>query len=58
MDLIRDALYDLNEFVSLRDPVIRSESVPDREIQQLAKKSLSARHSQSTMDEVYACKRT
>ena len=52
VDVVRDSLYDLNEFVSLRDPLVRSEVVPDLEIQQLAKKMLSARHNRCSMNEV------
>ena len=41
VDVVRDSLYDLNEFVSLRAPLVRSEVVPDLEIQLLSKKMLN-----------------
>ena len=51
--MIRDGLYDLDEFVSHQDDTIKSTSVPDLEMQQLAKKMLAPRHSRILMDEVY-----
>ena len=52
MALVRDGLYDVNEFISLRDPKIKSVTVPDMEIHELAKKTLGLRHNRPTMAEV------
>ena len=60
VDVVRDSLYDLNEFVSLRAPLVRSEVVPDLEIQLLqllAKKMLSAQHNRCSMNKVsHSCR--
>ena len=37
---VRDAFYDLNEFVELRDPEIKSVIVPDLDVQKLVKRML------------------
>ena len=49
----RDSLYDLNNFTGFHDPVIMSVTVPDYEIQQVEKSTLSARHTRVNMEEVY-----
>jgi hypothetical protein len=50
--LVRNGLYDLNEFISLRDARIKSIKVPDMEIHQLAKDTMELRHLRPTMAEV------
>lgn len=57
VDLIRDALYNIDEFVSLRDRKIKSDVVPDTEIHQLAQRTLAARHKRASMAEVGHCLR-
>ena len=49
---MRDSLCNLNNFTGFRDPVIMSVTVPDYEIQQVAKSTLSARHTRDNMEEV------
>ena len=52
MQLVRNGLYDLNEFISLRDARIKSIRVPDIEVHGLAKDTMELRHSRPTMAEV------
>ena len=49
---IRDSLYDLNSLIGFRGPEITSVVVPDFEVQQLAKNTLSARHTRINMEKV------
>ena len=51
---VRDALYDLNEFVELQDPEIKPVIVPDLEIQKLVKRMVRARPDRISMEQVRA----
>lgn len=52
VEVVRDALYDLNEFIGLRDGTLKSTTIPDKEIQNLARQTLAARHKRVTMPQV------
>lgn len=52
VDMVRDALYDLDEFISLRDPTLRSTTIPDLELQALCRKMLASRSKRIDMPEV------
>lgn len=52
VEVVRDDLYDLNEFIGLRDGTIKSTTIPDKEIQDLARQTLAARHKRVTMPQV------
>ena len=49
---VRDALYDLNEFVELRDTEIKYVIVPDLDIQKLVKRMVAARPDRISMEQV------
>ena len=50
--MARDSLYDIQEFVDLRDPNIQSCTVPDAELQSLCRKTLASRGKRIEMAEV------
>lgn len=50
--MARDSLYDLQEFIDLRDPTIRTCTVPDAELQSLCRKTLASRGKRIDMAEV------
>ena len=50
--MARDALYDLQEFIDLRDPNLRSSTFPDAELQSLCRKMLASRSKRIEMAEV------
>ena len=52
VDMARDALYDLEEFIKLRDPILRGSTFPDMELQALCKKMLASRSKRIEMAEV------
>ena len=52
VDLFRDTLYDVEEFIKISDPIMRSTSVPHLEIQSLCRKTLSVRSKRIEMEEV------
>ena len=51
---VRDALYDLNEFVELRDTEIKSVIVPDLDIQKLVKRMVAVKPDRISMEQVRA----
>ena len=51
---VRYTLYDLNEFVELRDPEIESVIVPDLDIQKLVKRMFAARPDRISMEQIRA----
>ena len=51
---VRDAFYDLNEFVELRDTEIKYVIVPDLDIQKLVKRMVAARPDRISMEQVRA----
>ena len=50
--MARDALYDLQEFIDMRDPNLRSSIFPDVELQTLCRKMLANRSKRIEMAEV------
>ena len=52
VDMVRDALYDFDEFISLRDPTLRSTTIPDLELQALCRKTLATRNKRIDMPKV------